>query len=421
MEFLKNLREFRTGEKRNEILEALDYAFTSNSPELRVKSYLDKIGGLSASGKIIVIGFGKAARGMYEGVRLGLGSKIKSAHLIIPYTPGQEIKPPFLPGNHPLPSFQSLSSSAVIMDSLKDLTNDDLLIVLISGGGSSLFEVLREGVELEQYNNTVRCLMKSGATIREINSIRYLFSETKGGGLLKYTNGSRVVGIIISDVPGDELGTIASGPTAYPPEQSFIRRTARKFGRKCNIPPISRVVGNEPKGASNHIILRNSDFVKSVEEKLRVNGSEVLSLGSEIEGSTIEVSKRIAAEMREHYKIVKEPFFVVGGGETSVEVAGNGRGGRNLELCLRFLLEMGKEEYFTFGSFGTDGLDGSSGAMGAIVDNQSSGSLDKGFIREMLSGSESLTPLRMTGDVIFTGPTGTNVADVFIGYYAGTA
>jgi glycerate 2-kinase len=420
VEFLKNLQGFRTGEKRDEILEALDSAFIKNSPVLRVKSYFDQMGNLNVRGKIIVIGFGKAARGMWEGAQLSLGARITSARLIVPAIQGEEISYPFLPGDHPLPSSQSLSSSAALINSLKGLSRDDLVIVLISGGGSSLFEVLREGVRLEEYNNAIGCLMRSGATIRELNSIRYLFSETKGGGLLKYTNPSRVMGIIISDVPGDDARTVASGPTTHPPEESLIDRTIRKFGQKCNIPSTGKVKRNESYEAENHVILKNSDFVKSVEEKLKMNGSEVLSLGSGIEGSTSKVSKRIATVMRTHYEIVKVPFFIVGGGETSSEVVGNGNGGRNLELCLRFLMEMGKGENFTFGSFGTDGMDGSSKAMGAIVDNHSCESLDRGFIGKMLSRSESLAPLRMTEDVIFTGPTGTNVADVFIGYYAGT-
>lgn len=417
MKYLKNITEFRSGEVRNRILEAVDQALFENSPDLKVKEFLEKHGTKEVKGRVVVIGFGKAGKKMYEGAKEYLGASISRASIIVPKQEDELLSNPFLPGNHPLPSAESIESSKRLVASLENLKVEDLVIVLISGGGSSLFEILKEGVKLDDYNLTVKCLMQNGATIGEINSIRYLFSETKGGGLLKITYPARVLGLILSDVPGDDPSTVASGPTSSPPKSSAIHEATEKFGRLCNIPSGREGPVGKYSTVENTIILKNVDFVNSIKRRLESEGFDVLSLGSGIEGDTESVAARIMVSMRQRFAKNNSGFFLVGGGETSTRRVSSGIGGRNLELCLRILLKMQEKEIFTFGSFGTDGIDGSSNAMGAIVDNYTLKSLGRKSIEYALSRSESLAPLKSTKDVIFTGLTGTNAADIFVGYY----
>ncbi|MCW6159079.1 MAG: DUF4147 domain-containing protein [Thermoplasmatales archaeon] len=419
MEFLDNLEGFRRTPIRDTIVSALDYSFLKNSPQERVRSFLERENLADFKGKIRVVGFGKAGKGMYEGARQFFGSRISSAVIIVPVKEGEQLTYPFLPGNHPFPGTESIRSSKVLIDSLAGMNEDDLVLVLVSGGGSALFENLRQGVELEKYNEIIDCLMRHGANISELNSVRYLFSMTKGGSLLNFTYPARVLSLIVSDVPGDSINTVSSGPTGDPPSSSAIDSAAAKYGEQCGIHKVD--VRNSKKGykAENHIVLKNQDFVKSILENIQARGFRTKNIGSGIQGDTTVVSELIVNEMRSSYNSDGTPLYIAGGGETSTNFTRNGIGGRNLELALKVLLRMEREEVFTFGSIGTDGIDGTSKAMGAIVDNKSLMYVDENFIREKLSTSDSLAPLIRSKDVLLTGPTGNNVSDIFIGYYAG--
>ncbi|MGC8562543.1 MAG: glycerate kinase type-2 family protein [Thermoplasmata archaeon] len=420
MEILGQARGFRGGPIRDMIVESIDFAFEQNSPDTRVLSFLNKYSFAKFDGKLRVIGFGKAARGMYLGVKKFFGSRISAAGVILPSLEGEKFDLPFLHGNHPLPGNESIESSIKLIELLNGITRNDLVIVLVSGGGSSLFEIMRDGVKLDEYNETINCMMRNGANISELNAIRYLYSKTKGGGLLDYTYPAKVVSLIISDVPGDNIETIASGPTSRPPEKLLIEQTLAKYGKSCTLPEMVEKPSIVTYEAENYVILRNSDFVRSIIQKIRDHGIRGIDLGSEIEGDTQSVAKLLVDRMRSEYRKANDPVIVVGGGETSTKRVGQGKGGRNLELALRVSLLMERNEEFTFGSIGTDGMDGSSNAMGAIVDGETLKMLDRKFVLESLSKSESLEPLIMSQDVLFTGFTGTNVSDIFVGYYSGT-
>lgn len=420
VEILGQARGFRGSPVRDMLVESIDYAFEQNAPEVRVHSFLSKYPLDDFEGELRVIGFGKAASGMYKGVKKFFGERISRAGIIIPFAEGGKFDPPFLPGNHPLPGKESIDSSKMIIEMLEGLTKDDMVIALVSGGGSSMLEILRDGVELSKYNETINCLMRNGANITELNAVRYLFSKTKGGGLLRFTSPARVLGLIVSDVPGDKEEIVASGPTARPPEPKLIERAIERYGKTCNLPYVKDEAISSIYHAENHVILRNSDFVKTIIQRVEYHGIRGIDLGSGIEGNTENVAKLIVDRMRSEYRRTNSPFTVVGGGETFTKRIGEGKGGRNLELALRVLLLMDKDEEFAFGSIGTDGMDGSSNAMGAIVDDETPRIIDRKLILDSLSRSESLRPLIMSQDVLFTGPTGTNVSDIFIGYYAGT-
>ena len=420
VEILGQARGFRGSPVRDVLAESIDYAFEQNSPDIRVYSFLKQLPPGDLDGELRMIGFGKAGRGMYRGAKKFFGEKISRAGIILPLSEGEKFEPPFLPGNHPLLGKESIESSKKILELLSGLTKDDVVIVLISGGGSSLFEILREGVELSRYNETVNCLMRNGANIKELNAARYLYSRTKGGGLLEFTHPARVRGLIVSDVPGDNEETVASGPTSRPPERHLIESVIAKYGKMCTLPRAVQEYRRSFYRSENYVVLRNSDFVKSIVHRVEHHGLRGIDVGSGIEGNTESVARFLVDRMRSEYRKTNSPVTVVGGGETFTKRIGNGRGGRNLELTLRVLLLMDKDEEFAFGSIGTDGMDGSSNAMGAIVDDETLRILDRKLILDSLSRSESLSPLIMSQDVLFTGPTGTNVSDIFVGYYAGT-
>jgi len=414
---LKNPEDFRMSGIRGEILESLDYAFRKNSPEKVVSQFLHNINFSNPGGRVVVVGFGKAARGMFRGARQYLEGKIYHHAIIVPEyeRDGQD---ELLYGGHPLPTGESIASSLALLDALKGLNEEDVVLVLISGGGSSLFEVLRDGITLEEYNRAVGCVMEKGADIYELNSIRYLYSEVKGGGLLRYTYPAKVLGLIISDVPGDDIDTVSSGPTANAPSAERIDASLRKYGDVCNLPRPPETIKGRRSPSTNYIILRNQDFIESIVEYLRSRGYTVVNLGSTVRGSTQQVASFLMSQMRKNFDTYGRGFLMVGGGETSTVRLGEAKGGRNLELCLRVLLLLGEDEEVYFGSFGTDGIDGSSGAMGAIVDSKTLSSLGKERILSHLGRSESLLPLLETKDVLFTGPTGTNLSDVFVAYYS---
>ncbi|MEM0130086.1 MAG: DUF4147 domain-containing protein [Thermoplasmatales archaeon] len=417
MHLFSNIKEFRVSPIRENILKALDFSFTVNSPREKVMNFLrglDDIG----TGRVTIIGFGKAAVEMFKGAKEYFGNRVWRSVLI---APGYEINEPessVLPGGHPLPTAESIRSSLKLLESLKGLSEDDLVVALISGGGSSLFEALRSGCNLDYFNSLVSCLMRNGASISEINAIRYICSEVKGGGLLKYTFPARVLGLIISDVPGDDVNTVASGPTGAPPSIDSINAVIEKYDRVCRFPniPYSRDFARSP--CRNHIILRNADFVDAVVTYLMNKGEIAVNVGSGIQDSTQAVAQVILKRARNEFRKWKRGLYMVGGGETSTVRVGNAKGGRNLELCLRVLTLIEDGEKIYFGSFGTDGIDGSSGAMGALVDNQTLSILGREKIEDFLSRSESLSPLLETHDVLYTGPTGTNVSDIFIIYYS---
>ncbi len=408
----------RTDGKRRIILESLEYAFRKNDPSDLVFNYLSDHR-VSSQGRVYVIGFGKAALEMYSGALRYFDSSIHYGGIIIPADTEIKMIPPgveILRGEHPLPGTQTLESSRRLVGNVGELEKDDLVLVLISGGGSSLFEILDERISLDEYRRTIECLMENGINIGELNSIRYIYSKVKGGRLVKFLRPARIIGLDISDVPGDSIETIASGPLSSPPPSSLIDGTVRKFSTKCNIKILkNEETGGFDEGVENHIILRNQDFVDQIENFLSSRGYRVINIGSGITGSVEEISGKL------YNRLISEkdrggPAFLVGGGESTAIVRGNGKGGRNLELCLRFLLRANESDNFVFSSIGSDGIDGNSGAMGGIVDALTLRKLTKKTILEYLEISESLSPLLMTGDAIITGRTGNNVSDLFIGY-----
>ncbi len=391
---------------------------------------------------IYVLGFGKASRGMARGVLASTGAR--GGVVIAPKGQGGRVDGiRVLEGNHPVPGEDTLSSSKALVDYASRLPRDSLAVVLVSGGGSALFEIPAPGVGLGDIAFVTRELLKRGADIWELNAVRKHLSRVKGGQFLRYIGSGRVLGLVISDVIGDRLDTIASGPTV-PDETSFedAKAVLEKYGLWETVPSsvrewISRGVRGEapetPKPGdplfekvTNTIVASNRVSLEAMEEKCRSLGHRCLVLGSRVRGEAREVARALAGIVEaiayESWP-VEPPAILLAGGETTVTVRGRGVGGRNQELCLSLALELHRYRFtapYAAICMGSDGVDGVSPAAGAVVDGEAvPEALARGLDpAEFLSDNDSYSFFKALGRAIHTGYTGTNVND-FIAVYVG--
>ena len=389
--------------------------------------------------KVYVAGFGKASRGMAEGVYNALNGKVEEGFIIVPKgsssNPIGRIK--VLEGEHPLPDGLTLSSSLKLLDFVSKLPRDSLLILLISGGGSALFEIPANNISLEDISQTASMLMNSGADIVELNAVRKHLSKVKGGQLLRYINSMKTVSLIISDVVGDRLDSIASGPTA-PDNTTFhdalsviekygllekIPRNVRKHiekGIRSQVPETVKPGDPILSKVDNFIIASNIISLKAMENTAIREGWRAFILTSRMRGEAREVAKMLAGIVESiayEEKPIPPPIVLLAGGETTVTVKGRGVGGRNQELCLSLLIELGQCGLdYSAACMGSDGIDGTSPAAGAYIDNTL---LSKAYERNLdpkqyLLNNNSYEFFKQLNRTIDTGYTGTNVNDFLV-------
>lgn len=429
---ISNRDEIRIGKEGKVLLDLLPRVFG----ELDLKNVFSKKGGVltdlfKSCNRLFVIGFGKASYSMYAGVRPFFSVQPHVSDIIVPDSmeiPAEFTELKILRGTHPDTGSESEHSTRAMIEDLGTLRIGDLVLVLISGGGSALFELPEDEFTIGDISGISKCMMSAGANIFELNAVRSLLSGVKGGKLARFLYPATVHSFIVSDVVGDDIGVIASGPLSpVAQEPEFLEKTVYKYSRLCGFDPAKLlfrpVTGVDRKlfsAVSNEIILRNWDFVNAFSNGLRATGSDVVVLGTGIGGEVEEIASSLYSACRTLYAMRRRGFWFVLGGETTVVVRGDGSGGRNQELALRFALKSNKEEKFTIMSIGTDGIDGKSPAMGAILDNNSiSGEKVEDAIKA-LDCSDSYTFLRSNGSTIITGFTGTNVSDIVVGYYEGS-
>ncbi|MCC6009650.1 MAG: glycerate kinase [Fervidicoccaceae archaeon] len=390
--------------------------------------------------KIHVIGFGKASYRMLKGVVDVLGDKLHGGVVIHNGEPARTGKVEVLRGDHPIPGNNTLSASRALLSYIEsNVSENDLTIVLISGGGSAMFEVPEEGVTLESLSEVTRLLLGSGSDIYEINTVRKALSKVKGGKLLRYLRGN-IVSLIISDVVGDDPSVIASGPTV-PEEKGIACRAIGVLKRRriwdeapsdvrnyltksCDEARFEFVHGNEViKKIVNIVIASNYGSLRRMKDKAGSLRYNPIILTPYMAGEAREVAKMLAALIKSSVQL-EEPFqpplALIAGGETTVTVRGKGIGGRNQELCLALLHELRnlRGKYVAV-CIGSDGIDGNSPAAGSIITNDLyayavSQGLDP---EEYLENNDSYTLFEKLGCAIITGPTGTNVNDFFVFLY----
>ena len=393
---------------------------------------------LSNVDKVYVVGFGKVSAAMALELEKILGDRITKGLVITNNTDHSKLKTITARiGNHPILDAKVLEASEEIISICNDAKENDLVICLISGGGSALFEKLPQDISLMDLQTLTKLLLNCGASIDEINKVRKCFSLVKNGRLLSFIKPAKSINLIISDVVGDHIGSIASSPTyidrtsfkkAYSILQSnnlleklpksiyeFLIDGLRKESQE-------EVIVNSPvTGVNNFIIGSNTEALMAMETSAKRYQLNTTILTSKFQGEAREVAKvfgGIIKNIAERNHPISKPACIIAGGETTVTVRGQGLGGRNQELTLATLisLEDSKAKY-GFASCGTDGIDGATQAAGGIVDYKMWDDIRENNIipNEFLNQNDSFHFLKIVDGLIFSPPGQTNVMDLMVG------
>ena len=390
---------------------------------------------LASYNKVYAIGAGKASAAMAQPLEEIIGDRIKASAVNVKY--GHDVPLKIVRVNeagHPVPDESGLKGTKKIIQLLQQTGEKDLVICLISGGGSALLPYPAQGLTLENKQKVTKHLLEVGATIHEINAVRKHISKVKGGQLARLVYPSTLISLILSDVIGDNLDSIASGPTV-PDTSTFsdCLHILDKYNIRQKIPAgvlehLERGVKGEiketPKAGDpvfkktqNVIIGSNIMAVKAAKEKAQELKYHSLILSSFIEGETREVAKVHAAVAKEILSTgspVSRPACVISGGETTVTIRGKGLGGRNQEFALAAAIEIDGLEDVVILSGGTDGTDGPTDAAGAFADGKTvRRAKAQGLDAEYhLLENDSYHFFEPLGDLLITGPTYTNVMDL---------
>jgi len=389
-------------------------------------------------GRIFVIGGGKAAVPMAAAVAHILRDRLTAGVIVTKYghtptsnlqLPTPNFQPPtsnlqIIEAGHPVPDENSIRGAQAVADLARQATERDLVICLISGGGSALWTLPVPGLSLADLQGLTGALLRSGATINEINTVRKHCSCIKGGHLARLVAPATLVTLILSDVVGDPLDVIASGPTV--PDSTTVA-DAQAVLERYGIRPLGGGAFQEtPKPGDpafervQHVIVGSNRLAAlAAAEQARHLGFHALLLSTYVEGEAREVARVAAAlakEVRAHGDPLPPPACLVWGGETTVTVRGHGTGGRNQELALAATLALDGWPGVLVMALATDGTDGPTDAAGAVATGETAAraralGLDP---RAALEANDSHSFFDALGGLILTGPTGTNVNDLLL-------
>lgn len=386
--------------------------------------------------RIVVVGAGKASARMAQALERQLGARIDTGLVVVKYGHGAPTKKiQIVEAGHPIPDAAGLRASGMVMALVGTLKPDDLLIVLLSGGASSLLPAPAPGITLKDKQQTTKLLLRSGATIQEMNAVRKHLSSVKGGQLAAATAG-RVASVILSDVIGNDLGTIGSGPTSPDPSTFHEAWTVlERYGVTAELPEtvrrrmkagINNSVAETPKpGAAlfrrvhNVLVGDNQAAVDAVAHLAKGQGLHTLVLSTTVTGEAREIAKLYGAMAREiaaQDRPVRRPCCVIAGGETTVTVRGQGQGGRAQEFALAAALEIAGLPNVWVAGFATDGTDGPKPVAGAVVNGETSARAQRGKLNLLraLRENDAYPFFNKLNAHIVTGPTGTNVNDLYL-------
>lgn len=407
-------------------------------------------GGLSLSGgpsaetvpwdgirSILLVGGGKAGRRMGEAAVSILGERVTAGVLAVPSGQGGSVGPVrFLEAGHPVPDEGSRIASREILSLLSGAREGDLVIALVSGGGSSMISGPAEGITAEEMDSTFRILLRSGIDILSMNVVRKHLSSVKGGRMAAAAYPARVHALLLSDVPGDDLSVVASG--LFSPDPSTYAEAMRVLvgSRLCSDVPRSvrlhierGVAGDIPETPKPgdpvfdrvRTVLAGSNrtALAAAAAAARGPGTRVVELPGFLAGEARECARLFVRRLRDLAGAAdpERRVVLVAGGETTVAVRGNGQGGRNQEFALAAALAMENGEEMAVLSGGTDGIDGPTDAAGAFADGSTCSRARRlGLSPEgHLERNDAYSFFQALSDLLRTGPTGTNVADIAIG------
>jgi hydroxypyruvate reductase len=384
---------------------------------------------------IYVAGAGKAACPMAAVLEEILAERLTAGQVNVKYghlTPLKKIQAQ--EAGHPVPDAAGLQGTQKILDLLKAADKNDLVIGVISGGGSALLPMPSPGLSLEDKQAATKLLLACGATINEINAVRKHISQVKGGQLARAAHPATLITLMLSDVIGDPLDVIASGPTV-PDQSTFqdVQNVFEKYGIQDEIPrPVQQhiakgLAGEAPETpkaddavfsqTQNLIVASNWQAIEAARLAAEKRGYRPLILSTLIEGETRDIARMhaaIAKEIRLSNNPVAAPACVISGGETTVTIKGKGLGGRNQEFVLAAAIDLAGWENIVVLSAGTDGTDGPTDAAGAIGDGET---LQRAQVANLnaaafLAENDSYWFFEKLGGLLITGPTNTNVMDL---------
>lgn len=409
-----------TNDKARETLEALfEAAVGAASPALRTPQHLPP----PPKGRTVVVGAGKAAAAMAAAVEAHWRGPLEGV-VLTRYGHGAACERiVVVEAGHPVADAAGVAGTAAMIEQLRGLTADDLVLCLLSGGGSALLAAPAPGLTLADKQAITRALLRSGASIDQINCVRKHLSAVKGGRLALLAAPARVVTLAISDVPGDEISTIASGPTTPDPTTRHDALAILERWRIA-VPESVRAWLNDPRsetpkripGAEAVLIARPRDALNVAAREASARGLTPIVLGDAIEGEARTVA---AAHARMALKIADgrgegaRPCVLLSGGETTVTVVGQGRGGRNAEYLLALAAALDGRPGIHALSADTDGIDGSEDNAGAWLFPDSltrAAALGLNAV-ERLADNDGYGFFATLGDLLITGPTRTNVND----------
>ncbi len=420
---IQNFEELAITEKKKDCLEILESGLQAANPENIISKYVTpneiringKIFNIEKYSNIYTVAFGKAADSMTRAINSIIS--IKSGIIVIPKGSKAKIKAKrfkIFNSGHPKPDKTSVKAAKEVMKFVQNKKSDELIIFLVSGGGSSLL-AMPDQITLSDKIHVTDLLLKSGATIQEFNCVRKHLSKIKGGKLVENMkcNG---IGLIMSDVENNDISSIASG-TTYMDNTTYqdAMNIIEKYKLKMRIPiEVLQILGNglhnqkseTPKHAKieNYVIASNNDCLESMEKEAATKGYKVIKI--QIFGDIKEAVKKILEKIPEEQKTC-----LIFGGEPTVKVLGKGQGGRNQELVLRILKNTQKLKKMVIASMGTDGIDGNSKFAGAIIENIK---VDLNTMKEFLKNSDSARFFEKQKGNIRTEFTHMNLMDIGI-------
>ncbi len=383
--------------------------------------------------RLIVLGGGKATLEMAKSLEEILGDRISTGLIVVKSRgSGDDLKRIAVrEGQHPVPDKSGMEATGKLVDLAKSAGEKDLVITLISGGGSSLLTYPGDGFSLEEVKQLTKGLLESGASIDEINKVRKTISAIKGGRLARAIHPAKTLSLIVSDVVGDDLRYIASGPTVpddVGPEEAWqvlkkygladslsekLCQMLKQPGAKATEPPVGE---KEFEGfdVRNEIIASNTTALSAIAARAKRKGVEPLILSSRLEGESRYQGTwfgQLAASIHAENRPLARPAALIAGGETTVSVSGNpGAGGPNQEFSLAAGLEIQGVPEAVIGAIDSDGEDGSTSCAGGLLDGNSIN--DPEEIKNYLRQNRSSRALKELGSDLITGVTGTNVNDI---------
>jgi hydroxypyruvate reductase len=408
----------------------LKAALAAADPTAAVEDALRKRRDLDRYDRILVVGAGKAGGTMARAAEKILGKRIFAGCVAVKDGDTAKCRRIELrPCGHPVPDERGVEAARRIADLCAQAGERDLVIFLASGGASALTPYPAPPITLDEKRETTKLMLASGATIHELNALRKHISLFKGGQLARIAAPAHVVSLILSDVVGDDLSVIGSGPTA-PDDSTFetALTVLDRYGLRARVPlsvrrRLEAGEGETPKpgdalfdNVENMIVGNNQKSLEAAAGAAKKLGYRTLILTSTIEGETRDVARMhaaIARQIRMSGQPLRPPACVVSGGETTVTIRGGGKGGRNQEFVLAAAIDIAGLEDTLIMSAGTDGTDGPTDAAGAMADGETVGRSARNA-REALAENDSYPFFAELGDLIITGSTGTNVMDLHV-------